>query len=169
MPARIAPTTAAARCAGFTLLELLIGLAIMGLMLSAVPALLSKAVPGVEARGAAREMAAGLRAARGRAIASNRETALVLDVAGGAYRVEGEPKARRVPAGIGISLLTAEEQRLDDMLLKAADIYDAEVQRALERLLAVLVPALTLLLGALVAAVLGSVLGAILSVNELAQ
>lgn len=62
-----------------------------------------------------------------------------------------------------------ETGRLDDMLLKAADIYDAEVQRALERMLAFLVPALTLFLGALVAAVLGSVLGAILSVNELAQ
>jgi general secretion pathway protein H len=124
MPARFAPTSGAARSAGFTLLELLIGLAIMGLMLSAVPALLSKAVPGVEARGAAREMAAGLRAARGRAIASNRETALVLDVEGGVYRVEGESKVRRVPAGIGISLLTAEELRLDATTARIAFFPD---------------------------------------------
>lgn len=77
---------------------------------------------------------------------------------------------RAFPNLIGELAQVGEETgRLDDMLLKAADIYDAEVQRAMERLLAILVPALTLLLGAMVAAVLGSVLGAILSVNELAQ
>ena len=124
MLARSAPTSGASACAGFTLFELLIGLAIMGLMLSAVPALLSKAVPGVEARGAAREMAAGLRAARGVAIAGNRETALILDVAGGAYRVEGESKGRRLPAGIGISLLTADELRLDATTARIAFFPD---------------------------------------------
>ena len=77
---------------------------------------------------------------------------------------------RAFPNLVGELAQVGEETgRLDDMLLKAADIYDAEVQRAMERLLAALVPALTLLLGGLVAAVLGSVLGAILSVNELAQ
>jgi general secretion pathway protein F len=77
---------------------------------------------------------------------------------------------RAFPNLVGELAQVGEETgRLDDMLLKAADIYDAEVQRAMERLLAILVPALTLLLGGLVAAVLGSVLGAILSVNELAQ
>jgi general secretion pathway protein F len=77
---------------------------------------------------------------------------------------------RAFPNLVGELAQVGEETgRLDDMLLKAADIYDAEVQRALERMLAILVPALTIFLGALVAAVLGSVLGAILSVNELAQ
>ncbi len=124
MPARHITVSGAATCAGFTLIELLIVLAIMGLALSAVPALFSKAVPGVEARGAAREMAASLRAARGRAIAGNRETALVLDVETGAYRVEGEPKGRRLPAGIGVSLLTAEEQRLDATTARIAFFPD---------------------------------------------
>lgn len=119
-----ARTASIAAQAGFTLIELLIGLAILGLMLSAAPALLGKAVPGVEARGAAREMAAGLRAARGQAIASNRETAVILDVEGGVYRVEGEAKARRLPAGIGISLLTAEEQRLDASTARIAFFPD---------------------------------------------
>jgi general secretion pathway protein H len=124
MASRFATKIGAGHAAGFTLLELLIGLAIMGLALSVAPALLSKAVPGVEARGAAREMAAGLRAARGKAIASNRETALVLDVAGGAYKVEGEAKARRVPAGIGISLLTADELRIDATTARIAFFPD---------------------------------------------
>jgi general secretion pathway protein F len=61
-----------------------------------------------------------------------------------------------------------ETGRLDDMLSKAADIYDGEVRRALERLLAMLVPALTIFLGLIVAGVIGSVLSALLSINDLA-
>jgi general secretion pathway protein F len=58
--------------------------------------------------------------------------------------------------------------RLDEMLMRLADIFDREVQRTVERLLALLVPIVTIGLGFLVAGIIGSVLVAILSVNELA-
>jgi general secretion pathway protein F len=61
-----------------------------------------------------------------------------------------------------------ETGRLDEMLMKAAEIYDGEVQRSIDRLLALLVPAITVGLGVLVAGIIASLLVAILSVNELA-
>lgn len=61
-----------------------------------------------------------------------------------------------------------ETGQLDGMLVKLADIYDRDVQRNAERLLAMLTPLLTILLGLLIAGVIVSVLVAILSLNELA-
>jgi general secretion pathway protein F len=61
-----------------------------------------------------------------------------------------------------------ETARLDDMLLKVADIYDQEGRRTVDRLLAMLVPAMTIGLGVIVALVIGSILTAVLSVYELA-
>jgi general secretion pathway protein F len=61
-----------------------------------------------------------------------------------------------------------ETGQLEDMLHKVADIYDREVQRTIQRLLALLVPILTIGLGLLIAGIIASVLIAFLSVNELA-
>jgi len=61
-----------------------------------------------------------------------------------------------------------ETARLDDMLLKIADIYDQEGRRTIDRLLAMMVPAMTIALGVIVALVIGSILTAVLSVYELA-
>lgn len=57
--------------------------------------------------------------------------------------------------------------RLDSMLLRLADLLEIEVQRTLDRSLALLVPGLTLLLGALVAGIIASVMLAVLGVNDL--
>lgn len=57
--------------------------------------------------------------------------------------------------------------RLDGMLLRLADLLEIEVQRTLDRSLALLVPGLTLLLGAVVASIIASVMLAVLGVNEM--
>jgi general secretion pathway protein F len=56
--------------------------------------------------------------------------------------------------------------RLDEMLLKQADLFDGEVRRLIDRGLAMLVPAITIVLGVVVAGIIASVLTAILSVND---
>jgi general secretion pathway protein F len=56
--------------------------------------------------------------------------------------------------------------RLDTMMLRLAEILEADVQRTLDRSLALLVPGLTILLGALVAGIIGSVMLAVLGVND---
>lgn len=61
-----------------------------------------------------------------------------------------------------------ESGRLDIMLLQVADVYDDEVARATQRLLAMLAPAVTILLGCLIAFVIGAILSAILGAYDLA-
>jgi general secretion pathway protein F len=59
--------------------------------------------------------------------------------------------------------------RLDTMLLRLADLLESDVQRTLDRALAMLVPVLTILLGALVAGIIASVMMAVLSVGALVR
>lgn len=72
---------------------------------------------------------------------------------------------------LAIHLMRVGEEtgRLDEMLLKIADIYDHEVQKTTERLLALLTPALTIGLGVTIAGIIASVLVALLSINDLVQ
>lgn len=65
--------------------------------------------------------------------------------------------------------LGEENGRLDAMLLRAADLLEAELERRLDRLQALLVPGLTIALGGLVALIVGSVMLALLQLNQLAN
>jgi general secretion pathway protein F len=78
--------------------------------------------------------------------------------------------AKVVPL-LAVQLIRVGEEtaRLEEMLLKVAEIFEDESRRSVERLLALLVPAVTILLGIIVAAAVGSLLTAILSVYELAM
>ena len=58
--------------------------------------------------------------------------------------------------------------RLDEMLIRQADLDEQRIRKRLDRLLALLVPGLTILLGIMVASLIASMLVAILSVNDLA-
>jgi len=72
------------------------------------------------------------------------------------------------PVALHLARVGEETGRLDSMLVRAADILDADVGRAVKRAVAVLVPALTVILGVIVAVTVGAVLTAILSVYDLA-
>ena len=58
--------------------------------------------------------------------------------------------------------------QLDTMLGRVADIYEAALQRQLDRVTSLLTPILTILIGVVVGGLILSVIGAIVSVNELA-
>lgn len=60
-----------------------------------------------------------------------------------------------------------ESGQIESMLLRVAEIYDEEVKRTIQRLLALLVPAMTICIGILVAAIIATMLTAILSTYEL--
>lgn len=70
---------------------------------------------------------------------------------------------------LGLQMIRVGEEtgRLDEMLLRVADLYDAEVAATTRRLLALLEPVLIVGLGVVIAAVIMSILVAIVSVNEL--
>jgi len=72
------------------------------------------------------------------------------------------------PLAVQLIRVGEETAQLEEMLLKLAGIYDQEVRREIERLLALLVPGITIALGVLVALVIGSILTAVLSIYELA-
>jgi general secretion pathway protein F len=96
-----------------------------------------------------------------------RETALSLR--------EGEGLAARLgrtqvfPA-IALDFVRVGEEtgKLDEMLLRQADLYERSIRHTVDRLLALLVPVLTILLGMMVAGLIASILVAILSINDLA-
>jgi general secretion pathway protein F len=60
-----------------------------------------------------------------------------------------------------------ESGQMESMLLRVADIYDEEVKRTIQRLLAMLVPVMTICIGILVAGIIATMLTAILSTYEL--
>jgi general secretion pathway protein F len=89
---------------------------------------------------------------------------------------EGERLAQRLgrskvfPA-ITLDLIQIGEEsgKLDEMLLRQADLDELRIKHRVDRALALLVPALTVLLGFVVAGLIASMLAAILSVNDLAM
>lgn len=99
---------------GVTLLELLIVIALMALIAGiALPIFGGSGVSTTELRGSARQLAAGLRAARSEAVAQRRETFLVLDVAGKRFKVDQDPHEYPLPKGVELKLFTAQNDLVD--------------------------------------------------------
>ena len=93
------------RQSGFTLIEMIAALAILGFALVLVVGYKPPWSSGLGLRGTAAELASGLRLARSEAIASNRSVVLGLDLIGHRYRV-GTGAERRLPGNVSIELLT---------------------------------------------------------------
>jgi general secretion pathway protein H len=98
------------RCSGFTLIEIIVTLAILGLALVLVVGFKPPWSSGLGLKGTATELASGLRLARSEAIASNRPVALDLDPVGHRYRV-GTGAVRPLPPNLSIELLTIVGER----------------------------------------------------------
>ena len=99
---------------GFSLLELMIVLVVMGLIAAVTIPIFGNGVSTTELRGAARELAAGLRLARGQAITQRSEAALQLDVAARRFTVPPDPRVHALPAGIELKLFTAQRDLVSD-------------------------------------------------------
>ena len=89
---------------GFTLLELLVVLAIAGGLMALVPPLVSAVVPGTKARVAAFDLAASLRDARNRAITQSAAVDVHFDSEKSTYNIAGAP-AQELPRGMALVLL----------------------------------------------------------------
>lgn len=100
---------------GFTLLELLVVLALAALIIALVPPMLSRGMPGVELKAAARDVAAGLREARSRSLAGNAEVLFTVDVESRSFAVAGG-RSRRLPGRLTLSLYTAERELVDSQV-----------------------------------------------------
>lgn len=97
--------------AGFTLLELIVVIAILGVAFAAIGWSMRPISPAAHARMATREIFNALREARSLALVSNRSVSVVIDVAMPSYRYGNRP-LHILPNDIRLSLLTGREQRL---------------------------------------------------------
>ena len=99
---------------GFTLLELLVVLAIIGLVLAFVPGFLVRGQPGLDVDVAARAIADSLRQARSDAVLQNREQLFALDVEEHLFRVGGQRAPVQIAKGIEITFQTARSEALSE-------------------------------------------------------
>jgi len=98
---------------GFTLLEILVVLALMAMMYALVPPMFSSG-GSTELRAAARQLAAGLRKARGHAISSRQEATLTVDVEQHHFKVAGDPRRYSLPKSAELSVYTAQSEAVED-------------------------------------------------------
>lgn len=91
-------------CRGFTLVELLVVLLILGMALAAVAQVIGRPTPELELRTAASETAALFREARAIAIYSNRATTVAVDIDARTVSIDAERK-RSIAPDIGVTLL----------------------------------------------------------------
>jgi general secretion pathway protein H len=94
---------------GFTLVELLVVLGILGLVLALVAPLGQRAWPGFAARSGAERIAAALRETRSEAIAGNREAVLLVDLEAPALRLDEGPPVALDPR-FSLALVTGTEE-----------------------------------------------------------
>jgi len=99
---------------GVTLLELLIVLSIMAVLAALVVPRFTGGVSTSELKGATRDIAAGLRLARSEALATRKETRLVLDLEQRSFRVEPDARTRALPRQIELKLFTAQSDLVSE-------------------------------------------------------
>lgn len=92
--------------AGFTLVELLVVLSIIGLMIAIAMPTLSRLTPGLRLNAAAQDVASRVKAARREAMQQNRAMAVTIDLDARQVRV-GSARPIQLDPRLGISLLTA--------------------------------------------------------------
>ena len=103
-----------AQSRGVTLLELLIVLSIMAIVAAMVVPMFGGGVSTGELKGAARQVAAGLRLARSEALATRQETRVVLDLERRTFQVERDAHEHALPQRIELKLFTAESDLVSD-------------------------------------------------------
>lgn len=101
---------------GFTLIEILVVLFLMGLAYALTAPVIGSGAASLELKSATRQLAAGLRKARGFAITQRQEAILSLDVAAKKFAVSGENKAYTLPTRVELSLFTAQSEQVQDQV-----------------------------------------------------
>ncbi len=100
---------------GFTLLEILVVIALMGMMYALVPPMFSSSGT-TELRAAARQLAAGLRKTRGHAIATRKEATLTVDVEQHRFKLDGDTRDYPLPKKAELTVFTAQSETVADNL-----------------------------------------------------
>lgn len=102
------------RSRGFTLVELLVVLAIAGALLAVAPVALQRYRESTDYRDTLRTIAAGLAEARHAAISGGRVVAFSVDLAGRQFGVDGGAR-RELPEGLVVRATVADTDLLDNV------------------------------------------------------
>ena len=98
------------RQSGFTLIELVAVVALIGIALGVVSLSFSKSMSNAKVQAASRDLVAALRYTRGQAIVKNQQAALDLDIQNNTYQAPGRPLVK-LPKDMHMALLTAESEQ----------------------------------------------------------
>ena len=109
---RASPTTQT-RNHGFTLLELMIVIVIIGIVLALSPPLFSAGVTSAEQRAVARSVAQTLRFARSEAIAKRTDVGVEFNLEDRTFQLPGGKKGGKWPATIQLDLTTTAAETVD--------------------------------------------------------
>ena len=101
---------AARRENGFTLLEVIIVLALAAAIYGVVLGVPFGKASAADLKAAARSLAAGLRAAQSTAMATRRDALLTIDMESHEYVTTGEQQVRTIPKSIDLKLYTAQTE-----------------------------------------------------------
>jgi general secretion pathway protein H len=95
---------------GFTLIELLLVITIVAMLVGLAAPSISRSLPGVQLKSAAREIAAALRHARDTAITRQHQTVISIDIKNRVYSTSNDNKLHHLPDKIDIKVLGAEQE-----------------------------------------------------------
>lgn len=101
---------------GFTLLEILLVLFLTGLAYGLAVPMISSGAVTLELKGATRQLAAGLRKARGVAIAQRDEATLTVDVEQRQFMLSGDSKTYPVSKKVELELFTAQSEQIGEKI-----------------------------------------------------
>ena len=103
----------AGAASGFTLVEILVVIAILAVMLGLIGVGLRPVSPATHARSAAQEISGAFRTARSSAVTANRSVAVTIALSPPAYQWGTQP-LHTLPADIKLALLTGRDQIVSD-------------------------------------------------------
>jgi len=95
---------------GFSLIELVAVIVLIGIAISVVSLSFSKSLSSTRIQAASRDLVAALRYTRGQAIVKGQQTALDLDLQNNTYQAPGRALVR-LPAEMRMTLLTADSEQ----------------------------------------------------------
>ena len=101
---------------GFTLLELLVVLAIIGVMLLFIPGFVLRSQPGLDVEAAARGIADALREARSEALLRNRDQLFALDVEERLFRTGAGQRPVRLDRSLEVTFQTARSELMSESI-----------------------------------------------------
>jgi len=101
---------------GFSLLELIVVITIIGLAYTLLPKMVFSGVSGAELRSNVRAVAAGLRLARDAAINTKREATMTLDLDNRTFTVQNDSRVHKLNEALDVKLYTSQADLITEKI-----------------------------------------------------